>query len=70
MTKCFNIYNGKYDQYGVRCFLKLLTNTNNIKYIRNKTKSNLRYSHYNPEKFLLKRIDKDGNIFSQTLGEC
>ena len=32
MRKYVIIYNKKYDQYGVGCLMKLLTNTNIIKY--------------------------------------
>ena len=67
MRKYVNIFIKKYDQYGVRCLLKLLTNTNNIKYFRITTKSNLHYTHYLLKNLLLKRNDKDGNNFSQIL---
>ena len=67
MRKNVNIYNKISDQYGVRCLLYLLTNTNNIKYIRITTKTNLHHSYYVPEKKILKRINKDDNNFSQIL---
>ena len=67
MRKYVKIYNKNYDHHGVWCLIKILTYTNNNKYFRIITKSNLHYSHYIPEKILLKRIDKDGNNFSQKL---
>ena len=67
MRKYVNNYDKMYDRYRVRCLLKLLTNTNNPKYIRITTKSNLHYSKFFPGKLILKRIDKEGNKFSQTL---
>ena len=67
MRKYVKIYDKKYDRFRVRCLLKLKTNTNNLKYIRITTKSNLHYSQFFPEKLILKRIDKEGNNFSQIL---
>ena len=67
MRKDVIMYNKKHDQYGVRCLLKLITNKNNIKYIRITTNSILHYTHYVPKRLILKRIDRDGNNFSQVL---
>ena len=67
MRKYVIIYNKISDQYGVRCLFYLLTNTNNIKYIRITTKSNLHHSYYVPEKPILRRINKDDNNFSQII---
>ena len=57
MVKYVNIYNKK-KQYGNRCLLKLLTNTNNIKYIRITTRPNHQYSFYSNKKLILNRIKK------------
>ena len=44
LSKYVNVYNESYEQYEVRCLLKLLNNKNDIKYIRISPKSNLHYS--------------------------
>ena len=64
MSKYVNIYKKTYEQYEVRCLLKLLTNKNDIKYIRISPNSNLHYSYYIPVKLISERINETCDNFS------
>ena len=67
MTKYVNICNKEYYQYGVGCLLKFLTNTKSIRYIRITTRSYMHISYYIPQKLLLSRINKEGDIFPKKI---
>ena len=67
MRKFVNIHNKKYEKYDVRCFLKLLTTTNLVRYIRNKRESSLHYSIYITKRLILSRNINDQYYFSQRL---
>ena len=65
MKKYVNIYNKKYDDFVVHCLLKLLTNTNNIKYIRMIPRYYMYYILFTPRNFIWRRINKERSIFSK-----
>ena len=67
LRKDVNIYNKEYDEYGIRCLIIILTNTNITKYIKLPTRSNMHYSHYIPKKLVLNRTDKEGDEFLKYL---
>ena len=66
MRKYVNIYNEKYDNYGVICLLKLLTKTNYIKYIRMPPR---RYDIVKPQKFIRELIMSTINAASENFSK-
>ena len=65
MRKYVNIFNKKYDIFGVHCLFKMLTKTNNIKYIRMTPKYHMHYLHCIPTKLVLYRLNKESDNFSK-----
>ena len=65
MRKYVNIYNKKYDEFGVLCLFKMLTKTNNIKHIRIILISHMHYLHCIPTKLILNRINKMSDNLSK-----
>ena len=52
MRKHVNSYNEKFEEYEFRCLLKLLTDTNRVRYFGFNPQSSLHYSFYVPKNFL------------------
>ena len=64
MSTNVNIYNKTYEEYEVRCLLKLVNNKIDINYIRISPKSNLHFSYCIPVKLILGIINKACDKFS------
>ena len=59
MRKYVNIYNKKYDEIGVYCLIKMITNTNNIEYIRTVPKHYVFYINSSLKNSFFNRIKKE-----------
>ena len=53
MRKHVNSYNEKFEEDEFRCLLKLLTDTNRVRYFGINPQSSLHYSFYVPKNFCL-----------------
>ena len=67
VRKYVNIYNKKYDGSDVYCLFKMITKTNNIKYIRLPPRPHIHYLYCILTKSVLKRINKERDNISRIL---
>ena len=67
MRSYVNSYNEKYEDFDVRCLLKLLMTTNRVRCIRINPQSSLHYSFYVPKKSISSKTIHDRYFYFSQL---